>query len=159
MWTISSYIVLWLWNSGPWCLVCLGCSGLCRDLWWIFPVVWWGIGGGIVLSWYGRWFHIVWFGVFGGNEILIILRILNDLLLSSSCFSSILYLIGCFFYSFRFGIDRSLYILISLSWVYFCILWSFLIKFIIYQKKKKIPWNVIKIHNTPMFGCKSPKGI
>ena len=27
-------------------------------------------GGGIVLSWYGRWFLIVWFGIFGGSIIL-----------------------------------------------------------------------------------------
>ena len=94
MWTISFYIVLCLWNSGPWCLVCLGSSGLFPELWWIFFAVGCGIGGGIVLSWYGRWFLIVWFGVFEGSLILVILRIQNNLFLSSRCFSFILYLIG-----------------------------------------------------------------
>ncbi len=40
--------------------------------------------------------------------------------------------VGCFFYSLHFGADRSVHILISLPWVSFC---TFLIKFIIYQKK------------------------
>ena len=43
-------IVLWLWNSGPWCLVSLGCIGSCPELRWICSAIGWGRGGGIVLS-------------------------------------------------------------------------------------------------------------
>jgi hypothetical protein len=37
----------WLWIFGPWCLACLGFSGLCPNRCWICSVAGWGIGGGM----------------------------------------------------------------------------------------------------------------
>ncbi len=77
IWIIFSCIVIWLRNSGLWCLVfgvwylvCLECGGLCLAQCWIFFMGGSGSWGDMALFLFGRWYPIVWFGVYGVNRML-----------------------------------------------------------------------------------------
>ena len=52
--TICFFTVQWLWICGLWCLVFLGCSGLCPARCWISFLAGWGLWGGMIMFWFGR---------------------------------------------------------------------------------------------------------